>query len=79
MVWRGTHYLSFLTFFVGLAHGIGSGTDGGRLWARALYLLSATVAVGLCLRRILWEPKPAKRAASRTPTPRGAPTRLPVQ
>jgi sulfoxide reductase heme-binding subunit YedZ len=78
VAWRGIHSLSFLTFFVGLAHGIGSGTDSGRLWARALYLLSATVVVGLCLRRILWEPKPGKRAASRPPTPRGAPTRLPV-
>jgi sulfoxide reductase heme-binding subunit YedZ len=87
VIWRGTHYLSFLTFFVGLAHGIGSGTDGGQLWARALYALSATVVVGLCLRRILWEPKPAKRAdrsatpqraTSRTSAPRGAPTRLPV-
>jgi methionine sulfoxide reductase heme-binding subunit len=75
---RGIHSLSFLTFFVGLAYGIGSGMDSGQLWARALYALSAMVVVGLCLRRILWESKPAKRAASRTSTPRGAPTRLPV-
>jgi methionine sulfoxide reductase heme-binding subunit len=78
VAWRGIHSLSFLTFFVGLAHGIGSGTDSGQLWARALYALSAMVVVGLCLRRILWEPKPAKRAASRTSTPRGASTRFPV-
>ena len=67
VVWRGTDYLSFLTFFVGLVHGVGSGTDGGRLWARAIYVLSATVVVGLCLRRALWEPKPAKRAMPATP------------
>ena len=62
IIWRGIHYLSFLTFFIGLAHGLGSGTDGGQLWARVIYLLSATVVVGLCLRRALWEPKAATRA-----------------
>ncbi len=63
-VWRGVHYLSFLTFFVGLAHGIGSGTDSGQWWARGIYALTALVVVALCLHRVLWEPKPAKRSAT---------------
>lgn len=67
VVWRGIHYLSFLTFFVGLAHGIGSGSDSGQLWARGIYTITALVAIALCLRRALWEPKPAKRANKAAP------------
>jgi sulfoxide reductase heme-binding subunit YedZ len=62
VIWRGIHFLSFLTFFVGLAHGLGAGSDSGRLWARGIYAVTALVVVALCLRRALWEPKPAKRA-----------------
>jgi sulfoxide reductase heme-binding subunit YedZ len=64
VVWRGVHYLSFLTFFVGLAHGIGSGSDSGQLWAQAIYAVTAFVAAALCLHRVLWEPKPARRATT---------------
>ncbi|MDQ6603372.1 MAG: hypothetical protein M3Z19_11675, partial [Chloroflexota bacterium] len=68
-VWRGIHFLSFLTFFVGLAHGLGSGTDRSQQWALALYAITAALVVGLCVHRILWEPKavarPAKPATAR--------------
>jgi methionine sulfoxide reductase heme-binding subunit len=64
--WRGIHYLSFLTFFVGLAHGIGAGSDSGRLWARGLYALSALIVAALCMHRVLWEPTPAKRTGKST-------------
>jgi sulfoxide reductase heme-binding subunit YedZ len=69
VLWRGIHYLSFLTFFIGLAHGIGSGTDSGQLWARGLYLLSAFIVAVLTVHRALWEPKPAKRGG-KSPAPR---------
>ncbi len=64
-VWRGVHFLSFLTFIVGLMHGIGSGSDRSQRWALALYAITAAIVVGLCLHRILWEP----RAATRTGKP----------
>jgi len=63
VVWRGIHYLSFLTFALGLMHGIGSGTDTRRIWAIAIYAITATVVAALCLHRILWEPNTAKRAS----------------
>jgi len=81
-VWRGIHFLSFLTFFVGLAHGIGSGTDSSQRWALALYAGTAAIAVGLCLRRILWEPnaaaRPGKPATARTGAPAAMKAARPV-
>ncbi|MDQ2785524.1 MAG: ferric reductase-like transmembrane domain-containing protein [Chloroflexota bacterium] len=71
VVWRSIHGLSFLTFFVGLAHGIGSGADSGQLWARAVYAITATVVGGLCVRRALWEPKAANQ-----PKKAGVPRRI---
>lgn len=62
VVWRGIHSLSFLTFAMALKHGIGAGTDTRRLWATAVYAVTATIVAALCLRRILWEPSPAQRA-----------------
>lgn len=62
VVWRGIHYLSFLTFALGLMHGVGSGTDTRQIWATVIYATTATIVAALCLRRILWEPTPAKRA-----------------
>ncbi len=70
VAWRGIHYLSFPTFFIGLAHGIGGGTDGSQRWALALYAGTAAIAIGLCLRRILWEPNAAARPGkTRTGSP----------
>jgi predicted ferric reductase len=62
VLWRGIHYLSFLTFALGLMHGIGSGTDTRQIWAIAIYAITATVVAVLCLLRILWEPTTPKRA-----------------
>lgn len=61
VLWRGIHYLSFLTFAMGLFHGIGSGTDSGQFWAQALYALSALAIVALCIERML--------GTKKTPTP----------
>ena len=60
VVWRGIHYLSFLTFALGLAHGIGSGTDSHQGWALGLYAITAAIVAGLCVQRLLWEPDTAR-------------------
>lgn len=83
VLWRGIHSLAFLTFFVGLAHGIGSGADSGRLWARALYGLTAGLVVGLCAHRLFRTPRGAHHAnesgTARRIDPRAsAPKAMPV-
>jgi len=62
--WRVIHYATFAVFVMALVHGIGAGSDGGTVWARALYwasgggvlaLLGLRVAKGLAaanLRRV---------------------------
>lgn len=66
VLWRGIHYLSFLTFVLGLMHGLGSGSDSWHLWARAIYGITAAVVATLCLRRILWDPNTATRTSKPT-------------
>lgn len=70
VIWRGIHYLSFLTFFLGLAHGIGSGADSRQPWAVALYAITAAIVGGLCLQRILWDPNSTPRAGKPAPARR---------
>ncbi|HEX3788745.1 MAG TPA: ferric reductase-like transmembrane domain-containing protein [Pseudonocardiaceae bacterium] len=33
-VWRAVHWAAYLAWPIALAHGLGSGTDGGQLWLR---------------------------------------------
>jgi len=35
--WRLIHYLSFVIYLLGLAHGVGSGTDTTTAWASDMY------------------------------------------
>ncbi|MDQ2784119.1 MAG: ferric reductase-like transmembrane domain-containing protein [Chloroflexota bacterium] len=65
VVWRGLHYLSFLTFALGLAHGIGSGTDSPRMWALAWYTLTGATVVGLCVNRVIWGRQAARKVSGR--------------
>lgn len=50
-VWRWIHYLSFLVFFLVLAHGLFSGTDTGLLWLG--YWLAAVSVAGLFFYRVV--------------------------
>jgi sulfoxide reductase heme-binding subunit YedZ len=51
--WRRTHYLNFAVWVLALAHGLAAGTDTGTLWALPLYVVSASLVVGLTFRRVL--------------------------
>jgi sulfoxide reductase heme-binding subunit YedZ len=52
-VWRRVHYLTFLVWAGGTAHGIGAGTDAGAAWLRALYALSIAAVLAAVLWRVL--------------------------
>ena len=51
--WRLVHYISFLMYVVGLAHGIFSGTDSGAGWVQKYYWLTAGSLMFLLVYRIL--------------------------
>lgn len=51
--WRLLHFGAFPLWLMGLAHGIGAGSDSDRPWAITLYLASAGVVVFLSLYRLL--------------------------
>lgn len=59
VLWRAVHYLSFLTFVIGLLHGIGAGTDTRQLWATLAYGITGAVVAGLCVQRVVWVRAPA--------------------
>jgi sulfoxide reductase heme-binding subunit YedZ len=63
VVWRGIHYLSFLTFALGVVHGLGSGTDSGTLWGKGWYALTAAAVAGLCANRVIWGIQTRQRIA----------------
>jgi sulfoxide reductase heme-binding subunit YedZ len=45
--WRRLHWLAYAVFLGALAHGIGSGTDTGTIWALAVYGGTAGAVAGL--------------------------------
>ncbi len=49
--WRAIHYLSFVAFLMGLAHGIMAGTDSTMPWAQGLYLSTGLIVLLLTIRR----------------------------
>jgi sulfoxide reductase heme-binding subunit YedZ len=51
--WRLLHYSAFPLWLLGLAHGIGAGSDSGRLWAIGLYLMTTAVVLFLSVYRML--------------------------
>jgi hypothetical protein len=60
-LWRGIHFLAYLTFALGVAHGLGSGTDKGRRWAQGWYALTVAIFTGLCVNRGIRGTKPRRR------------------
>ena len=79
--WRRLHYASFACFALVLFHGILSGTDGGSLWARAIYWLAGASTIFLLSYRILrgaferTPPAPHARPAPMSPAARSQPTK----
>ena len=51
--WRLLHYLSFGMYFMGLLHGIFSGTDSSAAWAQQYYWFSGASLLFLFLVRVL--------------------------
>jgi predicted ferric reductase len=51
-LWRAIHFLSFLTFGLAFAHGIGSGTDTSTLWAQGFYLTTGLSILVLLVYRV---------------------------
>jgi sulfoxide reductase heme-binding subunit YedZ len=46
--WRTIHWTTYLSWLLGMIHGLGTGTDVGEPWARLVYVVSAA-CVGLAL------------------------------
>jgi sulfoxide reductase heme-binding subunit YedZ len=69
--WLGVHYLAYLTVALGLVHGLGSGSDTGQPWARAVYAGSAAIIAVLWIVRIGWGRQVARGAAT-VPWPNAA-------
>lgn len=51
--WRATHWLAFPVFAIGLAHGVGAGTDSGNPGVLLLYLVTAGTVVFATTYRLL--------------------------
>lgn len=63
--WRLIHMLSFALFLMVLVHGMNSGTDGGTLWAKAIYWSSAgSVLLGSIYRMLATRLEKPKSASS---------------
>ena len=54
--WRALHYLTFVVFVLGVAHGAGAGTDTQSMWARDMYAVTGFVAFDLLVIRIVRGP-----------------------
>lgn len=63
--WRQLHWLTYAIFGLATAHGLAAGTDGGRLWALALY----GAATGAVLGAVGWR--------ALVPATQGGETRVP--
>lgn len=60
--WRLLHYTSFPLWVMGLAHGLGSGSDTIQPWAMAIYSGTAVVVLALTLYRLLRRHRPQTAA-----------------
>jgi sulfoxide reductase heme-binding subunit YedZ len=52
-VWRALHWLAFPAFAIGLAHGVGAGTDSGNPGVGLMYLVTAGTVVFATTYRVL--------------------------
>jgi sulfoxide reductase heme-binding subunit YedZ len=68
-LWRALHWLSFPLYALGLAHGIGAGTDSGAWWAAAIYGGTGILVIWLMLYRLLRGPNRVAPRAPAAPPP----------
>lgn len=71
--WRRLHFATYLVFVLGIAHGIGAGTDAGTQWALAIYGGAVAGVFALTGWRIVTakrRPKKKPSGAGRMPPPR---------
>ncbi|HWC82411.1 MAG TPA: ferric reductase-like transmembrane domain-containing protein [Pseudonocardiaceae bacterium] len=68
-IWRAVHWAAYVCWPVALAHGLGSGSDGGQLWFRVFAGVCSAVVAG-CL---IW------RLSGRFTENRRVPTASPVR
>ena len=67
-VWRSLHWLAFPVFVLGLAHGLGSGTDATRAPVGLMYLVAAaTVCFMACYRVVRGRARQHDRYLRQTP------------
>jgi methionine sulfoxide reductase heme-binding subunit len=78
--WRALHWLTFPLFGLGVAHGIGAGTDSRTVWAQIIYLVTCLSIVWLVAYRILRGRAPARppKAATRSHPPLDRLTARPI-
>ena len=74
-VWRRIHYLSFVLFFLIMAHGILSGTDSATPWATTIYWVTGGGLLFLTVYRVLlmlpmFNDKPTKKTPPTSPQPK---------
>ena len=60
--WRVVHALAYLTFALGLVHGLMAGSDSGSPWAIAFYAATLLAVAWTLTRRFRRSPAPASRA-----------------
>ena len=60
-IWRGLHYIGFVAFLAGMAHGITSGSDSSLPWMQMIYWFSASSVLFLTIYRILMHSSPVKQ------------------
>jgi DMSO/TMAO reductase YedYZ heme-binding membrane subunit len=73
--WRAVHALAYLTFGLGVLHGLLAGSDAGSAWATALYAGALATVGATWLRRLLASATPGKRAR-KSPDSRAAPKKI---
>jgi len=73
-VWRLLHYLSFGMYFLGLFHGIFSGTDSNAAWAQQYYWFSGASLLFMFFTRIISALTSFLFPQKRKPTPVARPT-----
>jgi methionine sulfoxide reductase heme-binding subunit len=65
-IWRGVHWLAYVSWPVAFAHGLGTGTDSGAAWMRAI----AGVCAAAVLAAVVWRLVPHFVEHSRIRRPR---------
>jgi hypothetical protein len=65
--WRRMHYATFAVYAGAAAHGLGSGSDAGWAWSRAIYVASFVIVGGLLIMRLPARDRPAPARANARP------------